>query len=340
MARVITFGEIMMRLQPFGYKRFLQADSFEVVYGGGEANVACFLSQMNIDAGFLSKLPNNELGQSAINALRALGVDTSCVARGGDRMGLYFCEKGASQRPSKVIYDRAGASINSIKKADFDFDTVFDGVEWFHFTGITPALSDTVADFCKIVLEECKSRSITVSCDLNYRAKLWTREKAKVVMSDLMQYVDVLISNEEDCKDVFGIVADNSSIDGGVLSVDGYKAVAEQVMQKFDIKTMAFTLRESISASINNWSAILVQDGQVYKSKKYNLQIVDRVGGGDSFGGGLIFSILSGKSPQECIEFAVAGSALKHSIEGDTAILTEAEIEKLAKGNGSGRVQR
>ena len=340
MSKILTFGEIMMRLQPYGYKRLLQANGLEMTFGGGEANVAVSLAQMGDDAAFLTKLPNNELGKASSNQLRYWGVNTDYIVRGGERMGIYFCEKGASQRASKVIYDRKNSAINSINEDEVDFDNLLKTTEWLHFTGITPALSDEVANFTKLLLIKAKEKNITVSCDLNYRNKLWTREKANIVMSNLMQYVDVLISNEEDCKDVFGIVAGKSDITSGELSKEDYGDVAKTLAKKFGIKIVAFTLRESISASINNWSGILVDSGKVYSSKKYTLNIVDRVGGGDSFGAGLIHSLTNGKNPQEAIEFAIAASALKHSVEGDFNIATVEEIEKLANGDGSGRVQR
>lgn len=340
MTKIITFGEIMMRLQPFGYKKFLQADSYESTFGGGEANVAVSLAQLGEDVAFLTKLPEGDLGQACINKLRGVGVDTRYIARGGDRLGLYFCEKGASQRASKVIYDRSNSAINDISENDFDMLAMLDNVEWLHFTGITPALSKNVENFTEKLLNIAKKRGITVSCDLNYRSKLWTRSEAKSTMSRLMQYVDVLISNEEDCKDVFGIESSHTDINKGSISTDGYIEVARIISEQFNIKKIAFTLRESVSASVNNWSAILVDSGEVFKSKKYIINIVDRVGGGDSFGAGLIYSMVNGKTSQQAIEFAVAASALKHTIEGDFNYSSLSEIEKLVNGDGSGRVQR
>lgn len=338
--KVLTIGEIMMRLQPQNYERFLQAKCLDCCYGGGEANVAVSLAQMGIEAGFCSKLPPNELADACIKELRGWGVNTNYIARGGDRMGIYFCEKGASQRPSKIIYDRAGASITTIGNNDIDINKMLNGVEWIHFTGITPALGKNVGVFLEEVLSKAKDKKIMVSCDLNYRKKLWTKQEAKATMSRLMKYVDVLISNEEDCSDVFGIDAGDTNINSGKLSVDGYANVAKQISDLFKINTVAFTLRESISASNNNWSGILCINGKVYQSKKYNLTVVDRVGGGDSFGAGLIYSLINGFDGQKAIEYAVAASAIKHSIEGDFNIASADEIKKLAEGDGSGRVQR
>ena len=338
--KVVTFGEIMLRLAPEGYLRFTQADKFGVVYGGGEANVSVSLANYGLDSAFVTKLPAHEIGQSAINALRRYGVDTSMVVRGGDRVGIYFNEKGASQRPSKVIYDRAGSSIATAKSEDFDWAKIFEGVDWFHFTGITPALGQNVADICLEACKAAKAAGVKISCDLNFRKKLWTREQAQKTMSELCKYVDVCISNEEDAHDVFGIDAENTDIAGGKLNHEGYKSVARQLAEKFGFEKVAITLRSSISANDNDWAALLYDGKDYCFSKVYHLHIVDRVGGGDSFGGGLIYSLLNGKSSQEAIEFAVAASALKHSIEGDFNFVSVSEVEKLAGGNASGRVQR
>lgn len=340
MKKAVCFGEIMLRLQPPSYQRFLQAKSFDIVYGGGEANVSVSLAQFGLDSAFVTKLPNNPLGIACRNELRKWGVDTSKIAFGGDRLGIYFCEKGASQRPSNVVYDRAGSSISASTENDFDWDKIFEDVSWFHFTGITPALSDNLAIICEKACEEAKKRNITISCDLNYRKKLWSRQKANKVMERLCKYVDVLIANEEDSADVFGIQSAKSDINSGVLSYDGYIDVAKQLTERFNLKYTAITLRESISASINNWSAMLFDGKEAHFSAKYNINIVDRVGGGDSFGAGLIYSLISEKSPSEAIEFAAAASCLKHTIEGDCNIVTAAEVESLIKNGGSGRVQR
>ena len=340
MKRIITFGEVMMRLNPTGYLRFVQAEGFESSYAGGEANVAVSLANYGMDAAFVSKVPAHEIGQCAVNALRKYGVDTTKMVRGGDRLGIYFVEKGASQRASKVIYDRAYSAIQMAKPEDFNWDDIFEGADWFHFTGITPALGDNLVEICKEACVAAKKRGVKISCDLNYRGKLWTREQARAAMTELCKYVDVCISNEEDAKDVFGIEAEGTDIYGGKLNHEGYKSVAKQLADKFGFEKVAITLRSSISASDNDWAGMLY-DGENYCfSKSYHLHIVDRVGGGDSFGGGLIYALLSGKSTQEAIEFAVAASALKHSIEGDYNRVGVSEVEKLAGGDGSGRVQR
>lgn len=338
--RVVTFGEIMLRLAPENYLRFVQADRLEATFGGAEANVAVSLANFGEDVAFVSKLPTHEIGQSAINSLREFGVDTSFVARGGERVGIYYCEKGASQRPSKVIYDRAGSAIATATGDDFDWDKIFDGAKWFHFTGITPALSDTLSGIVLQAVKSAKEKGITVSCDLNFRKKLWSKEKAKEVMSEICKYVDVCIANEEDAKDVFGIEAENTDIESGKLNEQGYVSVAKQLVDKFGFKAVAITLRESISANDNYWSGMLYTDGKAVFSRKYAMHIVDRVGGGDSFGAGLIHSLLAGKNATDAIEFAVAASCLKHSIEGDYNMESKEEVEALANGNASGRVQR
>ena len=341
MGKILTVGEIMMRLQPLGYKRLMQADTLEVVFGGGEANVAVSLAQFGQDAVYFTKLPKNAIADKCVNELRGFGVDTSKIIRGGDRMGIYFCEKGCSQRGSNVIYDRANSAIAMMKADEVDTDAILDGVTWLHWTGITPALSDNAVDYMRKILRAAKLKGITVSCDLNYRKKLWTKQKANEVMSELVNYVDVLISNEEDSKDVFGIEASGSNITAGVLSADGYEEIGHKLMAKFpNVKYVAFTLRESISASVNNWSGILITKDKSFKSKKYTIQIVDRVGGGDSFGAGLIYGLANNIGEQATIEYAIAASCLKHTIEGDFNITSVDEVMKLVGGDGSGRVQR
>jgi len=342
MAKIVTFGELMLRLQPFNYERFVQAQQVEFTFGGGEANVAVSLANYGMDASFVTKLPAHAIGQAAVNSLRRYGVDTTKIVRGGDRVGIYYNEKGASQRGSVCIYDRANSAISQATTADFDWDTIFEGVDWFHFTGITPALGANVVEICREACKAAKAKGIKISCDLNYRGKLWTRAQAREAMTDLCQYVDVCISNEEDAKDVFGIEAEATDIYGGTLNHEGYKSVAKQLADKFNFEMVAITLRESHSAFDNGWSAMLynVANDEYCFSKKYDLHIIDRVGGGDSFGGGLIYSVLSGKNTQEAVEFAVAASALKHSIGGDYNMVTVAEVEKLAGGDGSGRIQR
>ena len=341
MSRIITFGEIMMRLNPPGYLRFLQTDTFEATYAGGEANVAVSLANYGNDAAFVSKVPEHEIGQNAVNALRRYGVDTSMLLRGGPRLGVYYCEKGASQRGSKVIYDRAGSSIALAKREEFDWDAIFADADWFHFTGITPALGGELPEICLDACKAARAKGITVSCDLNYRGKLWTREKAGEVMSRLMPYVDVCIANEEDAKDVFGIAAENTDIEAGKLDQKGYISVARQLTERFHFKAVAITLRGSISASENNWSGMLYKDGQARFARNYLIKLVDRVGGGDSFGGGLIHAMCKWPDDlQRQIEFAVAASCLKQATEFDFNLASEKEVLALAGGNASGRVQR
>ena len=340
MSKVVTFGEIMLRLAPEGYYRFVQAKSFGATYGGGEANVAVSLANFGVDTAFVTKLPKHEIGQCAVNKLREFGVNTSMIVRGGSRVGIYFLEKGASQRPSKVIYDRAGSSIAQATDADFDWNAVFEGATWFHFTGITPALGDNVVEICLSACKAAKAKGLTVSCDLNYRKNLWSKDKAGQVMAGLMQYVDVCIANEEDAADVFGIHAENTDVTTGKVSHDGYKQVAKKLAERFGFQEVAITLRESISANDNNWAAMLYDGASYYFSKKYPVHIVDRVGGGDSFGGGLIYASLEGMQLQEAIEFAVAASCLKHAVEGDLNHVSVDEVKKLAGGDASGRVQR
>nr|WP_155894499.1 sugar kinase [Desulfotomaculum nigrificans] len=340
MAKVVTFGEIMLRLAPEGYLRFVQADKFTAIYGGGEANVAVSLANFGVDAAFVTKVPDNPIGQAAINSLRRFGVCTKYIARGGERLGIYFCEKGASQRPSKVVYDRKYSAISQARKEDFNWDEIFAGAEWFHFTGITPALGDNVAE---IALEACKAAKrlgLTVSCDLNFRKNLWTSEKAGQVMGGLMEYVDVCIANEEDAEKVFGIKAADTDIISGKLNHEGYKDVAKQLKERFNFSKVAITLRGSISASDNKWAAMLYDGNDFYFSREYLVHIVDRVGGGDSFGAGLIYGLLNNYSSKDALEFAVAASCLKHSIEGDVNLVTVSEVKALAAGDGSGRVQR
>jgi 2-dehydro-3-deoxygluconokinase len=342
MARVVTFGEIMLRLAPSGYLRFVQTPSFEATYGGGEANVAVSLANFGLDAAFVTKLPAHEIGQAAVNSLRRYGVHTDKIVRGGERVGIYFLEKGASQRPSKVIYDRAASAIAQASPDEFDWPDIFKGCEWFHFTGITPALSDAAAELCRAACAAAKSAGAMVSCDLNYRKNLWSREKAQTVMSGLMEYVDVCIANEEDAADVFGIHAAGTDVTRGQISHEAYASVAQQIIERFSCRYVAITLRESISANDNIWAAMLysAQEQAGFYSKKYPVHIVDRVGGGDSFGAGLIYAFLAQMPPQEAIEFAVAASCLKHTIEGDFNAVSVSEVEKLAGGDGSGRVQR
>ena len=340
--KVVTFGEIMMRLNPEGYQRFVQAEKFEASYAGGEANVAVSLANYGLDASFVTKLPDNPLGAAARNAVRHFGVDTAGIVWGGPRLGIYFVEKGASQRASKVVYDRAGSSIALAKRGDFDWKRILKGAKWFHFTGITPALGGELPAICLDALKVCKANKITVSCDLNYRGKLWSREEAGKCMAKLVPYVDVLIANEADAADVFGIVGKGSDVESGKLDKAGYVSVAEQLVKRFGCKMVAITLRTSLSAFDNLWAGMLY-DAKTKKasySAEYKVHIVDRVGGGDSFGGGLIYALATGKKPQAAIDFAVAASCLKHSIEHDFNLVSVTEVETLAAGNGTGRVQR
>ncbi len=340
MAKVVTFGELMLRLAPNGYYRFFQNDQMQATFGGGEANVAVSVANYGLDSMYITKLPKHAIGQAAVDSLRYFGVDTSKIVRGGDRVGIYYLEKGASQRGSVCIYDRAHSAIAEAVPEDFDWEDIFRDADWFHFTGITPALGGNMVEICKQACIAAKKCGIKISCDLNYRGKLWTRAEARQAMTELCQYVDVCISNEEDAKDVFGIEAENTDIYGGKLNHEGYQSVAKQLKDKFGFEYVAITLRTSISASDNDWAGMLYDGTDCYFSKSYHLHIVDRVGGGDSFGGGLIYSLLTGKLPQQAIEFAVAASAFKHSVEGDYNRVSVSEVEKLAGGDGSGRVQR
>ena len=338
--KIVTFGEIMMRLNPEGYQRFVQADKFEASYAGGEANVAVSLANYGLAASFVTKLPANPLGESARNEVRRFGVSTDGIVWGGPRLGIYFVEKGASQRASKVVYDRAGSSIALAKRSDFNWAKIFKGAKWFHFTGITPALGGELPAICLDALKYCKAHRITVSCDLNYRGKLWTKAEAGKCMAKLVPYVDVLIANEADAADVFGIVGKGSDVESGKLDKQGYISVAEQLVRRFGCQKVAITLRTSLSAFDNKWAGLLYVGGKAYFSPEYLIHIVDRVGGGDSFGGGLIYALATGRKPQAAIDFAVAASCLKHSIEHDFNHVTVAEVESLAAGNATGRVQR
>ena len=340
MCKVVTFGEIMLRLAPNGYYRFFQQDQMQATFGGGEANVAVSLANFGVDSKYVTKLPEHAIGQAAINELRSFGVDTSDIVRGGNRVGIYYLEKGASQRGSVCIYDRAHSSISEADIDDFDWNKIFKDAKWFHFTGITPALGDNLVEICKKACSAAKNRGIKISCDLNYRGKLWTKDKAKKVMSELAQYIDVCIANEEDAKDVFGIEAKDTDVYSGRLNKSGYIEVAKKLMKNYGFEKVAITLRTSISSNDNMWAGMLYDGKEAFFPKEYSLHIVDRVGGGDSFGAGLIYAILSNKDEQSIIDFAVAASALKHSIEGDFNRVSVEEVEKLLSGDGSGRVQR
>jgi len=338
--KVVTLGEIMLRLSTPDFKRFIQADSLEVTYGGGEANVAAALCNYGLNGTFVTKVPDNPIGQSAINHLRRFGVDTQFIVRGGDRLGIYFLETGASMRASQVIYDRSGASIAEAKDSEFDFEQILKDAVWFHTTGITPALSDTAAHLAETALKAAKSRGITTSIDLNYRKKLWSKEKAREVMTKLCQYVDICIGNEEDADTTLGFKAAHTDVTKGELNLEGFKEVFKQMKEKFGFKLIASSLRESHSASDNGWSALVYDGNEFYHTKQYDIRIIDRVGSGDSFASGLIYGLISGMSMKDAAEFGVAASALKHTIPGDMNHATLKEVQELMKGDGSGRVQR
>lgn len=333
-------GEIMLRLSPSGNGRFVQADSFDVVYGGGEANVAVSMAHFGHEACFVTKLPENEIGQAAVNSLRRFGVDTQYIVRGGDRVGIYYMERGSAMRPSKVIYDRARSAMAEASEEDFDFDEIMHGADWFHWTGITPAISDRAAGLVAAACKAARRHGLTVSCDLNFRKKLWTSEKARSVMRPLMEYVDVCIGNEEDARLCLGFEP-QADVEGGHTEASGYKDVFKAMHEEFGFRYVASTLRESLSASHNGWKAMIYNGEEFYESRRYEiLPIVDRVGGGDSFAAGLVHGLLTKSSQGEALEFAVAASALKHTIDGDFNLVSTGEVENLAAGNVSGRVQR
>jgi 2-dehydro-3-deoxygluconokinase len=338
--KIVTLGEIMLRLSTPDFKRFVQSDSFDVTYGGGEANVSAALCNYGLKGTFVTKVPNNAIGQSAINHLRRYGVDTQFIARGGDRLGIYFLETGASMRASQVIYDRAGASIAEADARDFDLDKIFDGADWFHTTGITPALSDKCAVLAETALKSARSKGITTSIDLNYRKKLWSKEKAREVMTRLCQYVDVCIGNEEDADTTLGFKPEGTDITRGELNIEGYKSVFKQMTDKFGFKYVASTLRASYSASDNGWSALVYDGKEFYHTRQYEVRIVDRVGSGDSFASGFIYGLVTGMAMKDAAEFGVAASALKHTIPGDLNHATLNDVKELMKGDASGRVQR
>ncbi len=341
MARTISFGEIMMRLAAPGQQRFLQANQLEITYAGGEANVAVSLAAFGHDAAFVSVLPQNPLADAAVASLRYYGVDTATVLRVKEgRLGLYFLEAGASQRASKVIYDRAGSSIALAPASLYDWPKLLSGRQWFHTTGITPALGDQAAQATADALRTAKQLGLTTSFDLNYRAKLWSRDKARQVVGPLLKNVDLVIGNEEDAKDVLGIVAEKTNVVSGHIDHAAYEGVARRIRDQYGPQRVAITLRESESASINHWSACLLDGDQFLLSRRYTIHVVDRVGAGDSFCGGLIAALLDGQSSQEALEFAVAASCLKHTIPGDFNKVSKEEVLALCAGDGSGRVVR
>jgi len=339
--KIVVFGELLMRLNTRGFERFLQAENFEVRYTGAEANVSVSLVNYGMEAYAVSKVPDNEIGQACINYLRRFGINTDFIARGGERLGLFYQETGAAQRPSKIIYDRSNSAIRNSRPEDYNWENICSEKDWFHFSGTAPALGENVQRVLETGLKAAKKQGLTVSCDLNYRAKLWSPAEARSVMTRLMPYVDVLIGNEEDTEKVFGIKAEGSDVSRGKIVEESYKQVAAQLVRQFGFKKAATTLRESISASVNVWGGLLFDGKNSFLGKKYEINpIVDRVGGGDSFTGGLIYGILSGFDSQRCVEFAVAASCLKHSIVGDFNLASVQEVEALMGGEVSGRVQR
>ncbi len=343
MAKVITMGEIMLRLSTPGHEKFIQADEFDVCYGGGEANVAVSLANYGHDASFVTKVPDNPIGECAVAALRKHNVDTKFIAKGGERLGIYFLETGAAMRASNVVYDRAHSSISTAVAEDFDFDAIFTGADWFHFTGITPAVSDAAAELTETALKAAKKHGVKVSVDLNFRKKLWSSEKAQKIMTNLMQYVDVCIGNEEDAEKVLGFKPGNTDVTSGDLELAGYEDIFKQMVERFNFEYVISSLRVSHSASDNGWSACIYSRDtkEFYHSKEYRVApIVDRVGGGDSFAGGTICGFLDGKNFKDALEFGVAASALKHTIPGDFNLVSRKDVENLVGGDGSGRVQR
>lgn len=337
--RVITFGEIMLRLTPPDKERFIQATSFNAIYGGGEANVAISLANYGIETYFVSKLPANPIGQAALNEVRKYGVNIDYIARGGNRLGIYYCENGASQRPSNVIYDRAYSALAEADSKDFDWERIFADADWFHFTGITPALSQNMAAVTKEAAQKASEMGVKISCDLNYRSQLWSRTEAEKVMTELMQFVDICIANEEDAEMVFGIKS-GSDVESGEINIEGFKDVAEQLMNRFDVELVGSHLRISHNASVNDWLVVLYDGNDFVKSSQYKINIVDRVGGGDSFAAGLIYSTLNGKKLHDSAEFCAAASCLKQSIHGDFNHVSVEEVNTLAAGDRSGRVKR
>lgn len=339
--KVLTFGEILLRLASPGYTKLFQKDSLDATFCGAEANVAVSLVNFGVQTEFLTVIPDNDVGRASLNSLRYFGVDVSKSFFKEGRMGLFYLEKGASQRPSKVIYDRAFSSIALAEPTDFDWNELFNGVTWFHWTGINPALSDNMILICEQACKKAKEKGITISCDLNFRKNLWNSEKAQAVMNNLVRYVDICFANEEDADKVLGIKAPNNNVESGQLNKAGYEYVAKEICERFDCKKVAVTLRESINASHNGWSGMIYDaTGITNYSTHYDIDIVDRVGGGDSFTGAMIYSLIIGKNDKEAIEFAVAASCLKHSIEGDFNRVAVSDVENLIKNGGNGRVQR
>lgn len=340
MKKAVGFGDFLLRLNPEGYKRFIQADRFEVYYTGAEANVLSSLSVMGVKTDFITRLPDNAIGHCGEASLKKLGVGTDHIAWGGERMGIFYVEKGASQRPSTVVYDRRHTSIATSEPDDFNFDAAFRNAGFFHCTGITPALGGKLSEITTAAFIKAREKGLVTSCDLNYRKKLWSTTEAKTTMEKILPMVDILIANEEDCDKVLDIRASGTDVVQGKLSRAGYIDVAHQLTERYGIKTVAITLRKSITASDNEWSSMLYTNGTAFFSRTYAMHIVDRVGGGDSFAAGLLYGIGHKYCPQDIIEFAAAASCLKHSIEQDVNLSTVDEIRRLMKGDGSGRVLR
>lgn len=340
MKKVVGFGDFIVRLSPPGYLRFIQADQFDINYTGAEANVLVSLSQMGVETEFVTRLPHHDIARAGLSVLQKYGVGTKQVAFGGERMGIFYAEKGASQRPSKIVYDRKFTAIAEAKFEDFDWDSIFDRAAFLHITGITPALSQTMPEVCVRICEEAAKRGLIVSCDLNYRKNMWTPAEAKATMEKIVPLVHTLIANEEDADKVLDIRAADTDVTAGKLNKDGYIEVARRICEKYGCKQVAVSLRKSISASDNEWGAMLYTGGKAYFSRTYCIRLVDRVGGGDSFAAGLIYALGHGFDPQHTIEYAAAASCLKQTIEMDFNLSTPEEIERLVAGDASGRVQR
>ena len=340
MGKLIGFGDFMVRLGPPGYQRFIQCNQFDVNYTGAEANVCVSLAMMGMETEFVTRLPDNDIARAGLAMLRKYGVGVRHVAFGGERMGVFYVEKGAAQRPGKVVYDRKYSSIATARSEDFDWDAIFAGAERLHSTGITPALSPTMPEVFQHAIREAKKRGVAVSCDLNYRKNMWSEAEARACMEKVMPEIDLVVANEEDADKVLGIRAAGTDVVAGKLSREGYVDVARQICERYGVKEVAITLRKSISASDNEWAALLYTGGEAYFSRNYAIHIVDRVGGGDSFSAGLLYGKMNGFDPQRTIEYAAAASCLKHSIEMDFNLSTVAEVERLVSGDGSGRVQR
>ncbi|OHB55535.1 MAG: 2-dehydro-3-deoxygluconokinase [Planctomycetes bacterium GWF2_42_9] len=339
--KAVFFGELMMRLSTKRHERIIQAREFDVLYSGAEANLGISLVNYGLDSYMVSSVPDNAVGQACLNYMRQFGLNMDYVKKNGFRLGIYYVETGASQRPSTFLYNRKGSSITELKVGDFNWDEIFQDKHWFHFTGITPALADSVAEITKEACIAAKKRGLMVSADLNFRKKLWSAEKAKQVMTDLMQYVDVLFTNEEEAEVVFGIKARGTDVHSGKLDERGYEDVARQLQEKFKLEYVSITLRESVSASVNKWSGMVFDGNEFYNSRKYHIDnIIDRIGGGDAFSASVIYGLLTEQDMQDTVEFAAAASCLKHTIHGDFNLVSFDEVLALMKGDASGRIQR